>query len=119
MGALKMLLAASCTGAGKYCFHFIAPWACIQRCLIDQRLGGLFRQVQDAGLPWHYRPDCLISADKAQCKGDIREDASHDGRALPCCRQHVADVPEPPGESGTDPKSLSSANAEVGRVCRQ
>jgi cellobiose epimerase len=95
--ALKALLAVSrlFPERADYLRHFEALWDYIQRQLLDRELGGVYSTALDAQRRWRRGLGARFAAQAVTRKGDMWKDASHDGRALLYCVEHLAGGSEP------------------------
>ena len=95
--ALKALLAVSrlFPERADYLRHFEALWGYIQRQLLDQEHGGVYSTALDAQQRWRRGLGARFAPAAVTKKGDMWKDASHDGRALLYCVEHLAQVPHP------------------------
>jgi mannobiose 2-epimerase len=91
MEALKALLAVSrlFPERADYRLQFEALWRYIQRQLLDHRYGGVYWKALDVQGRWRRALGTRFAAPAVTSKGDVWKDASHDGRALLYCVDHL------------------------------
>ena len=90
--ALRALLAVSRLFPERedYREHFEALWEYIQRELFDHDHGGVYWTALDCQPNWRRRLGARFAPAAITKKGDEWKDASHDGRALLYCVEHLA-----------------------------
>jgi mannobiose 2-epimerase len=91
--ALKALLAVGRLAPAHetYRREFEAQWWYLRRNFIDRERGGVYQTGLDAVRPWRRRLGPRFSPRGVTRKGDVWKDASHDGRALLYCVEHLGD----------------------------
>jgi mannobiose 2-epimerase len=90
--ALKALLAVSRLFPERedYREHFETLWEYIQRELLDDEHGGVYSTGLDRQPSWRRSLGARFAPPAVTKKGDEWKDASHEGRALLYCIEHVA-----------------------------
>lgn len=99
--ALKALLAVSrlFPERADYLRDFQALWEFIQRQLLDGEHGGMYSNALDAQGRWRRSFGARLAPAAVTRKGDMWKDASHEGRALLYCVEHLdGGNPKPNGE---------------------
>jgi mannobiose 2-epimerase len=91
MEALKALLAVGrlFPERAEYLRHFEELWEFIQRHLLDPEHDGMYSTALDDQQHWRRYLGPRFAPAAATRKGDIWKDASHDGRALLYCVEHL------------------------------
>ena len=89
--ALKALLAMSRLFPDRpdYLEHFESVWEYFQRQLLDGEHGGTYMSALDAQSRWRRGLGARFASAAITKKGNIWKDASHDGRALLYCVEHL------------------------------
>jgi mannobiose 2-epimerase len=73
-----------------YVEHFKALWEYIRRELLDHEHGGVYSAALDSQRSWRRRLGARFAPAAVTKKGDMWKDASHEGRALLYCVEHMA-----------------------------